>query len=178
MKKTKKRYFLKNLWKPLIPLLRKEKMNAEIIEKVKSVRIIDLLAAKGIFPVSEPKNGKAWYLSPLRSKEKTPSFMIDIDQNRWKDYGEGSGGSPIDLIMKIENVPFREAVKIIAHRVSYSHSFSFHKPVTEKIQAGKIEIKHVQNLQTRPLINYLLTRRINTGLAAKYCQEAFFELHG
>lgn len=162
----------------MITLLKKENMNATEIEKVKSVKICDLLSARGITPVSEPKNGKAWFVSPLRSKEKTPSFVVDLDQNRWKDFGENSGGSTIDLLMKMENVSFRDAVKIIAHRVSYSHSFSFHKPVTKKIPSGKIEIKHVQNLQTRPLIDYLLSRGINIDLAAKYCQEAFFELHG
>ena len=153
-------------------------MNTSEIEKVKSVRIVDLLSAKGINPVSEPKNGKAWYISPLRSKEKSASFLVDLESNRWKDFGENSGGSPIDLVMKLENISFREAVKVIAHRVVFSQSFSFHKPVSKEIRAGKIEIMHVQTLQTRPLEVYLLSRGISIGLGSKYVQEAYFTLHG
>ena len=40
--------------------------------------------------------------SPFRD-ERTPSFHILSNGYAWKDFGDGSGGGVIDLVMRLEN---------------------------------------------------------------------------
>lgn len=53
-------------------------------------------------------------LCPLHN-EKDPSFTIYTKTNRWYCYGENAGGDVIDLVAKLNNCSFLEAVKIILH---------------------------------------------------------------
>jgi DNA primase len=50
------------------------------------------------------------YYSPFRS-ETAPSFKVDFRKNLWYDFGSGEGGTMVDLVMKINNCTFREAMK-------------------------------------------------------------------
>ena len=49
-----------------------------------------------LLPVKE-KQGEAWYVSPFRPDERTPSFKIDLARNVWYDHGRGEGGTIIDF---------------------------------------------------------------------------------
>ena len=55
--------------------------------------------------------GYDMYKSPFR-EEKTSSFKVDIGTNRWQDFGEGTFGSAVDLVMRLENCSFSAAMKI------------------------------------------------------------------
>ena len=44
------------------------------------------------------KKNEIWYFSPFRV-ERTASFRVNKILNVWYDYGEGVGGSIIDLVM-------------------------------------------------------------------------------
>ena len=48
--------------------------------------------------------------------EKTPSFSVNADKQIYHCFGCGKGGGVINFIMAIENVPFRDAVEILAKR--------------------------------------------------------------
>ncbi|AKL95723.1 DNA primase DnaG [Clostridium aceticum] len=50
--------------------------------------------------------------------EKTPSFHINKEKQWFKCFGCGEGGDVIGFIMKIENLDFIEAVKILAQRAN------------------------------------------------------------
>ena len=71
--------------------------------------MIDYLAQKNIYPISIKQN-TYWYLSPLRN-EKTASFKVDNSTNRFYDFGEGFGGTLIDLISKLENISIKEIIQ-------------------------------------------------------------------
>jgi hypothetical protein len=53
-----------------------------------------------------------WALSPFR-EEKTPSFKVNAEKQRWYDFGENSGGDVIDLEMKLKGFSFKDACKYL-----------------------------------------------------------------
>lgn len=70
------------------------------IQAIKRLPIRTYLAERGLRPTKDnPRYGL--YLSPLR-EERTPSFKVDYVQNLWYDFGLGTGGSIIDLVMRME----------------------------------------------------------------------------
>ena len=75
-------------------------MNCKTINE--QIKMIDYLAQKNIYPINSKRN-IFWFLSPFRN-EKTASFKVDISTNRFYDFGEGFGGTLIDLISKLENI--------------------------------------------------------------------------
>lgn len=48
--------------------------------------------------------------------EKTPSFNVNADMQIYKCFGCGKGGNAIQFVMEIENLPFHEAVEMLARR--------------------------------------------------------------
>jgi DNA primase len=52
-------------------------------------------------------------LCPFHS-EKTPSFHVHPDQGFFKCFGCGAGGDAIAFVQKLENVPFGDAVRMLA----------------------------------------------------------------
>jgi len=49
--------------------------------------------------------------------EKTPSFSVSREKQIFKCFGCGEGGNVISFVMKIENLPFLDAVRMLAERV-------------------------------------------------------------
>ena len=62
-----------------------------------------------------PKGGSFWGLCPFHS-EKTPSFSVSADKQIFKCFGCGKGGGAINFVMEMENLPFRDAVEVLAKR--------------------------------------------------------------
>ena len=54
-------------------------------------------------------------LCPFHS-EKTPSFSVSADKQIFKCFGCGKGGGAINFVMEMENLPFRDAVEVLAKR--------------------------------------------------------------
>ena len=54
-------------------------------------------------------------LCPFHS-EKTPSFSVSPDKQIYHCFGCGKGGGVISFIMEIENLPFPDAVRLLAQR--------------------------------------------------------------
>lgn len=49
-------------------------------------------------------------------KEKTPSFMVSPDRQRWHCFGCGADGDVIGFLMQYENIDFIEALKILGEK--------------------------------------------------------------
>ena len=65
------------------------------ISEAKEMDIVDYLSGLGYEPVKIV--GKShWYLSPLHD-EKTASFKVNRNLNRWYDFSEGKGGNLADF---------------------------------------------------------------------------------
>ncbi len=65
------------------------------IQEAKEIDMVDYLSKLGHDPVKISGNSY-WYLSPLR-EEKTPSFKVNRQTNRWFDFGDGRGGNLVDF---------------------------------------------------------------------------------
>ncbi len=61
------------------------------------------------------KGNNLWGLCPFHN-EKTPSFSVSTDKQIYHCFGCGKGGGVISFIMEIENLPFVEAVRLLAQR--------------------------------------------------------------
>lgn len=87
----------------------------EIREKADIVEVISGYTAL-------KKKGKNYLaLCPFHS-EKTPSFTVSQEKQLFHCFGCGQGGNVFTFLMKIENVAFAEAVKLVADRVGIEFS--------------------------------------------------------
>lgn len=141
-----------------------------------SISIVSFLSREGFSPVKE-SNGEYWYLSPFRN-EKTASFKVFADEKHWKDHGgNGQGGDIIKLVVLMYNTNQSEALKILANQ-SNTQSFPF-SPAKEILPIPDeqiVMIDHLQPLQNKALVNYLITRKIPVPIARLMVQEAYYHV--
>ncbi|WP_372773473.1 toprim domain-containing protein [Mangrovibacterium sp.] len=117
----------------------------------------------------EVRKHDIWFKSPNRN-ESQASLKIDRVKNVWYDFGSGKGGRPVDLVCYLSGVSVAGALLILSgFSPAPVESFSFDQPVDPGI-----EIKHLQPLQNRALIQYLNSRKISATIAEKYLKEAYY----
>ena len=81
-------------------------------ELISRTDIVDLVSES----VRLTKKGNSyWGCCPFHS-EKTPSFHVVPDRQMYKCFGCGKGGGAINYVMELENLPFRDAVVVLARR--------------------------------------------------------------
>ena len=116
-----------------------------------------------------------WYLSPFRG-ERTASFKVNRDMNRWYDFGEGKGGTLIDFGV----LYFRCSVSDFLQQLPIKN---FNQQPIKKYQSGKeneeepIRIVKAKSIDSPPLLSYLKQRKIDVGVARQWCREITFTLH-
>ena len=98
-------------------------MKEEDLSLIKRYSIVEYLESKGIKPVRKTPT-YVMYHSPLR-EETHPSFKVDTEKNLWIDYGEGRGGSIIDLCMRMEGCTLSEAIRRLGQNASDNGTYSF-----------------------------------------------------
>ena len=104
-------------------------MKEEDLSRIKRYPIVEYLERKGIKPVRKTPT-YAIYRSPLR-EETHPSFKVDTEKNLWIDYGEGRGGSIIDLCMRMEGCTLSEAIRRLGQTVPDNTVYSSHKDFSQ-----------------------------------------------
>ena len=62
------------------------------------------------YGLREDQHKRGWYSCPLHS-ERSSSFHIMPNSNRYKCFGCGATGSPIDFIMAVDKISVAEAIK-------------------------------------------------------------------
>ena len=98
-------------------------MKEEDLSLIKRYPIVEYLERKGIKPVRKTPT-YVMYRSPLR-EETHPSFKVDTEKNLWIDYGEGRGGSIIDLCMRLEGCTLSEAIRRLGQNAPDNGTYSF-----------------------------------------------------
>jgi len=148
-------------------------MNCKKINE--QVSIVEYLAQNGRFP-KKTKLKEFWYFSPFR-EEKTPSFKVDSEINRFYDFGEGSGGTLVDLIIRLEKISIPEIIQKFSEG-----SFSFHEQTIEfsgfACQKKKeYEILQLKVISSFPLLQYLEDRKLSLEIVKEYCKEIHYQLN-
>ena len=125
-------------------------MKEEDLSLIKRYSIVEYLERKGAKPVRRTPT-YAMYRSPLR-EETRPSFKVDTEKNLWIDYGEGRGGSIIDLCMRLEGCTLSEAICRLGQNALEHTAYSSNSPKRETpISSNQRE--HVTASGTRRLIS-------------------------
>lgn len=147
------------------------------IEAFKTYSIIDYLSNKGIKPFKTVGN-QFMYHSPL-TNENTASFLVEPVKNVFNDYSSGQKGDIIRLVQLIEQISFFEAIERLESLKSgfteTTFSFSGKNPINIE---PKIEVKSVQPITNKSLIQYIEQRGINIELGKIYLKEIHFTNKG
>ncbi|MDX5438719.1 MAG: toprim domain-containing protein [Pontibacter sp.] len=163
-------------------------MNIEQINN--SLSITDLLASQGIQPARK-RGADWWYISPIRTAERTPSFKVNTRLNRWYDHGAGEGGKFFDLALRLHRTAtIREVIQLLSQQsflamptpAHTARSAEKNVPLTQR--PGKDSDSHrLRVLASRPLEEksrltaYLRQRGISFRTAAPYCREVDFSIN-
>ena len=146
------------------------------IEEIKAQDIVDYLSKLGFEP-AKIRNADYWYHSPLRA-ERTPSFKVNRNLNRWYDHGIGKGGNIIDFGILYHNCNVGEFLQLI------SGNFSFQKPLNniqgpsrKENSENQIILVSEGELSSISLVNYLSQRRISLELARQFCREINYKVN-
>jgi len=87
-----------------------EAVKEEVRERID---LVDLVSQY----VQLKQSGRNWKgLCPFHP-EKTPSFNVNRESKFWKCFGCGAGGDVFSFVMRIENLTFPEAARMLAERV-------------------------------------------------------------
>ena len=112
--------------------------------------------------------------SPFRD-ERTPSFHILPPGYGWKDFGDGSGGGVIDLVMRLKGCSRQAAIDTLARIRSGEDFFSVrerasvHNPV--KPRAPRLQVVSVEPLTDPALLSYARSRGITDEITQLYCRQ-------
>jgi hypothetical protein len=147
------------------------------IAKVKETDLVNYLAELGYRP-DRISQHNYWYRSPLRH-EKTASFKVNRNLNRWYDFAEGRGGNLIDFGILYH----RCSVSDFLQKLDGSLSLGQQPPSPKTMQVATetsagIKVLKEDSIHSLALVRYLHTRRIPLNLAQQFCREITYELNG
>lgn len=134
------------------------------------IEIINYLSSIGVEPIKVKKN-QAWYLSPIRI-EKTPSFKVDINKNKWYDFGISKGGSLVDLALILTGLSLKDLLFELSSKSLPSTYSSFKKQSTNGGNA--IQIKAIKTSFNSSLNRYLNERGLNAMDLDRLCCEIHY----
>jgi hypothetical protein len=138
-------------------------------QAIKSISIKKYLLEHGFSPKKETST-EAWFSSPIRTGDKDPSFKVDESKNLWYDFGLGSGGSIIDLVMAYQNLSLKDAINHLEQYIGLSFPFT-----GKLVPKEGTRIIQVCDVKTKSLLNYLTDeRKICLEYAAPYLKEAHY----
>lgn len=114
------------------------------------------------------RNYKA--LCPFHS-EKTPSFVMSEEKQIYHCFGCGEGGNVVSFLMKIENLSFIEAVKMLAKEVGIElQDFNKNDNLSESYRIMElINSYNIKNLKNNKTVSeYLKKRKLNDELISYF----------
>lgn len=111
-----------------------------------------------------------WYISPFR-EEKTPSFKVNLQINKWFDFGEQVGGNTLDFVMHKFGLSVKEALQYL----SKFAPFSFQPPETCIKRESSMLILGIRDIIHLGLMDYLDRRGIPTSIYRNYCKQIYYE---
>ena len=159
-------------------------------DQARTISIIEYLKTEGHLPAYTRQKGReAWYRSPLRADDDTPSFKVDILINKWFDHGLAEGGNTLDLVVKLKQCTVRDALAILdrtglLQQDGYTPRRGGLIPLSrlpggataEKEKEGKaFHLSATREVGHPALLQYLETRGIALPVARRYLKEIRFK---
>jgi 5S rRNA maturation endonuclease (ribonuclease M5) len=163
---------------------RRRTLNSNQAKQIPLSRILERL---GHTPHHEVR-GELWYFSPFR-KESNPSFKINQQRNIWNDYGEGVGGNVLDFIVyydrrhkcQTSDVSFAlDTLEELTGSYRLDHDtqtcdlFTPPAATTRSTNNSPLDVRKIQPLQNKALIEYLKGRGISEHTARPYVREIYY----
>jgi DNA primase len=144
-------------------------MMSEDFQRVKDATdLVAYVESRGIYLKKAGSAYKA--LCPFHA-EKSPSFVVNPETQRWQCFGAcGVGGTVIDFVMKYDNADESEALRIVAEyaRIDLSKHEDPHKRLYEVLEFATqqyIKNLYTANSQSRTAMSYLIeTRKLTTDI--------------
>ncbi|HYF69061.1 MAG TPA: toprim domain-containing protein [Ohtaekwangia sp.] len=146
------------------------------IKQLNEIPIVEFLEKEGIYPARKVGRN-SWYISPIRAKERSPSFKVDDKINRWYDHGIGEGGKLFDLALRLyQTSDVKALIEVLNNHYSLpikSYTARSYSAVREPL----ISIEDVRPLGFhQALVHYLNSRGIDFNVADQYCKDVTFKL--
>jgi hypothetical protein len=134
---------------------------------------VDYLATLGHHPtkVSHPHY---WYKSPLHD-ERTPSFKVNRQLNKWYDFADGRGGNLVDFGILYHQCGIPELLQRLSGPEIAAERHVVQAQQLQDTAQKPIDILSAHGITSYPLIRYLRSRRINEEVADNYCQEVRYQ---
>lgn len=146
------------------------------LDTVREIDLVNYLSSLGHEPV-RIRGHEYWYLSPLRD-EKTASFRVNRNTNRWKDWGDGEHGNIVDFAIKYHNWTIAGLLNSFSSTaIAHYGTRSSVKTIQQKPEPA-IKILKEKPLYAYALLSYLRDRRVPMEIADRYCREVWYTLHG
>jgi len=154
----------------------------EIVEEVRTrTDIIELIGS--YVPLKHA--GSAWKACCPFHQEKTPSFVVQPQRQRYHCFGCGKGGDVFKFIMEIEGVDFPNAVHLLASRcgVIIPDQTAATPEEASRMQAARSRKERLYELHEKlaayfadnlwqhpesPVHQYFLTRKLPEDLARRF----------
>ena len=161
-----------------------QELKKQILEQTDIVQLI------GEYVQLKPAGKNFVGLCPFH-QEKTPSFTVSPSYQNFKCYGCGESGDSVGFVMKLENLPFMEALQLLADRSGIQLQFTrkkngFVKPESEIDKCLELSFHYFRDNLLKAgeesiIKNYLKSRRINRSLADSfelgYAEDSFQNLN-
>ena len=115
-------------------------------------------------------------LCPFHS-EKTPSFSINTEKQIFYCFGCGKGGGAISFVREVENLPFRDAIEVLARKAGMTVPQNDGQSETlghrkRMIELNRDAARHFHSMLISPLgqtaRDYMATRGISKKIATKF----------
>lgn len=107
--------------------------------------------------------------------EKTPSFHVNPERQRWKCFGCGEGGDVFTFVQKIDNLTFREALEHLARKVGVeirrtqqSAKVYTEKDIILRVNNVACEFFRSQLRESSRALGYLERRGLSESTVEKY----------
>ena len=127
---------------------------------------IDIVDLVGEYVQLKPAGVNHKGLCPFH-QEKTPSFMVSRERQRWHCFGCSKGGDVFTFVQEIEGMDFVEALKYLANRAGVTLSRSFQN---EAKSSEKNRLKEV-NAEAARFYHSFLTKMDAAKDARAYLKE-------
>ncbi len=109
-----------------------------IDQVISSTDIVDLLLNG--YGIQLKRAGTSYKACCPFHNEKTPSFNVSADRQRYKCFGCGEGGGVVNFVMNYENLSFVDSIKKLAQRASIPIIEESYDPQVEKIRKRRSKL--------------------------------------